>query len=218
MTPKVSCLMPTYNRRRFVPAAIKCFLNQSYEGLSELVILGDGEYVGDLVPDLASVRYEWSHERSSLGAKRNRLVEMARGEIFLMWDDDDYHGPDRVRRQVEFMIGNPLLGACFLKNTLAVDLENDIAAVCSARFDATIAFRRNYFDLGSFCEEDKIGSGSRFYQSKPKHLVGEIEAERDYICVRHGDHKTTCSMRGPYWSPAPGDQDWVRLCRYKIST
>ena len=56
IAPLVSCIMPTYNRRRFVPGAIAQFLRQDYLS-SELVILDDGaDLVGDLVPADPSIR------------------------------------------------------------------------------------------------------------------------------------------------------------------
>ena len=55
--PFVSCIMPTANRRRFVPAAIAQFLAQDYPA-RELIVLDDGEdAVDDLVPDHPAVRY-----------------------------------------------------------------------------------------------------------------------------------------------------------------
>ena len=47
--PLVSCIMPTADRRRFVPLAIQNFLQQDYPN-RELVILDDGQ---DSVADLA---------------------------------------------------------------------------------------------------------------------------------------------------------------------
>ena len=56
--PLVSCIMPTYNRRPFVPKAIEYFLRQDYPN-RELIILDDGDdRVADLVPDLPSLRCE----------------------------------------------------------------------------------------------------------------------------------------------------------------
>ena len=39
--PLVSCIMPTYNRREFVPLAIRYFLRQDYAN-KELIIIDDG--------------------------------------------------------------------------------------------------------------------------------------------------------------------------------
>ncbi len=54
--PLISCILPTANRRRFVPQAIRLFLAQDYPN-KELVILDDGaESAADLVPDDPQVR------------------------------------------------------------------------------------------------------------------------------------------------------------------
>ena len=49
--PMVSCIMPTYNRREFIPNAIRYFLRQDYDN-KELIIIDDGtDNIADLVPD-----------------------------------------------------------------------------------------------------------------------------------------------------------------------
>jgi hypothetical protein len=100
MVPRISAIMPTADRRRFVPDAIAAFLAQGRDD-AELVILDDGsDPVADLVPDDPRIRYVREVRRRPLGDKRNRLCELARGEILLHWDDDDWHAPDRIARQV----------------------------------------------------------------------------------------------------------------------
>ncbi|HEY4988196.1 MAG TPA: glycosyltransferase, partial [Opitutaceae bacterium] len=55
--PLVSCIMPTYNRRRFAARALRCFLGQDYPE-KELVIIDDGtESLEDLVPRDPRIRY-----------------------------------------------------------------------------------------------------------------------------------------------------------------
>ncbi|MFL6844256.1 MAG: glycosyltransferase [Allosphingosinicella sp.] len=96
---RVSAIMPTADRRRFVPGAIAAFLAQGRED-SELVILDDGDDpVADLVPADPRIRYVRETGRRVLGDKRNRLCELARGGFILHWDDDDWHAPDRIVRQ-----------------------------------------------------------------------------------------------------------------------
>ncbi len=98
--PSVSCLMPTYNRRRFAERAIGFFLAQDYAD-RELVILDDGEdAIGDLVPAGTPIRYHRLSERMTIGAKRELACQMAEGEVLVQWDDDDWYGPTRLRRQV----------------------------------------------------------------------------------------------------------------------
>jgi glycosyltransferase involved in cell wall biosynthesis len=97
--PLISCIMPTFNRRAFVPWAIDAFLRQSYVS-RELIVLDDGDdTVADLIPDDPRVRYTRQESRLPLGAKRNRCIELARGELIMHWDDDDWHAPDRIALQ-----------------------------------------------------------------------------------------------------------------------
>ena len=49
MTPLVTCLCLTRNRRGFLPRAIECFVAQTYEE-RELLIVDDGD---DSIADLA---------------------------------------------------------------------------------------------------------------------------------------------------------------------
>lgn len=99
-TTLVSCLMPTADRRAFVPRAIELFLAQDYPD-KELLILDDGEdSVADLVPADARLRYRRELPRRVLGDKRNRLCELARGDVIVHWDDDDWSAPDRITRQL----------------------------------------------------------------------------------------------------------------------
>jgi len=106
--PFVSVLTPTYNRRRFLPAAIACFKAQTYpKDRIEWIVLDDGtDKVGDLFDPantgLTNVRYIQVPDGKKLpiGAKRNQLNELATGEIVVCWDDDDYYPPDRIRKSV----------------------------------------------------------------------------------------------------------------------
>ena len=102
--PLVSCIMPTHNRRGFVPQAIRHFQAQTYAN-RELIVVDDGsDGVADLMPPLPHVRYIRQERRMTLGAKRNLACEAARGEIILHWDDDDWIAPWRIAYQVEQLL------------------------------------------------------------------------------------------------------------------
>ena len=73
----VSVLTPTYNRRKFIPYAIKCYEAQTYpKDRMEWIILDDGtDSVEDLfknlkIPNLRYIRLDKKH---LIGAKRNIL-------------------------------------------------------------------------------------------------------------------------------------------------
>jgi len=71
----------------------------------EWIILDDGtDKVGDLfeASGLKNVRYIACPEgiKMPIGAKRNRLNDLATGDICVCMDDDDYYPPDRIRHAV----------------------------------------------------------------------------------------------------------------------
>src|SRR5574341_2171573 len=96
----VTCIMPTYNRRAFVPQAIRCFLRQNYAN-TELLVVDDGaDCIADCIPETDRIRYLRLDRRLTIGAKRNFACERAHGEFIVHWDDDDWYAVDRVTRQI----------------------------------------------------------------------------------------------------------------------
>ena len=111
--PFVSIITPTYNRRKFIPIAIKCFLEQTYhQHLMEWIVLDDGsDSVEDVFKEhahkLPMLRYIRETTKMTIGAKRNRLNLEAKGDIIIAMDDDDYYPPERVAHVVRKFQQNP---------------------------------------------------------------------------------------------------------------
>ena len=107
--PIVSALTPTYNRRGFFAASIRYFLAQNYSPL-EWIILDDGtDLIKDLLPDDPRIKYFHEQPKKNHGAKINRCFELMRGEIGIIWDDDDFYPRDRITRQIQPLIDDPAL-------------------------------------------------------------------------------------------------------------
>ena len=114
--PLVSCIMPTYNRRPFVPGAIAYFARQEYPN-RELIVADDGtDAVGDLVPDDPRVRYL-------------RLERKARPPV-LRWLWDNYRREkeqDRPGAEIYSLLGVIIALAVF-------DLRVAVAAIMMTVF------------------------------------------------------------------------------------
>lgn len=100
--PTVSVCTPTYNRRKFIPSIIKCYLAQTYpQSLIEWIVVDDGDdKVEDLFKDVPGVKYFYQAEKMKLGRKRNYMHSKTTGDIIVYMDDDDYYPPDRIRHSV----------------------------------------------------------------------------------------------------------------------
>ena len=107
--PFVSICTPTYNRRPFIPAMLKCFDHQTYpKHRMEWIIIDDGtDKIEDLVKDHPNVRYFKYDEKMTLGKKRNLVHDKSIGDILVYMDDDDYYPPTRVSHAVETLQANP---------------------------------------------------------------------------------------------------------------
>lgn len=102
--PMVSCIMPTKNRRKFIPNAIQYFLKQSYKN-KELIIIDDGfDKIEDLVPNNKMIRYVYLDKSHTIGAKRNYANHIAKGDIIIHWDDDDFMADEWITKQVYSLI------------------------------------------------------------------------------------------------------------------
>ena len=113
--PRVSVVMPVYNRERFLGEAIASILGQTYADL-ELIVVDDGS--SDRSPDIISeyaardarVVPVYLQQNVGRGAARNRGIERASGEYIAGMDSDDISLPDRLQRQVDFLDAQPEIG------------------------------------------------------------------------------------------------------------
>lgn len=134
--PLVSCIMPTFDRRDFVPRAITYFQRQDYLN-KQLIIVDDGtDPVADLIPPDERVQYIRLPQRLSVGAKRNLVCEQSAAPLIAHWDDDDWHAPQRLRRQVGHILNSTAAicdGENGVRHLIILSVEIPLAA-CSSRY------------------------------------------------------------------------------------
>ena len=109
LLPFVSICTPTFNRRPFYPAIIRCFESQTYpKDRIEWIIIDDGtDKIEDLVAHIPQVKYFKYNEKMVLGKKRNIMHDKSKGDFIVYMDDDDFYPPDRVSHAVETLQKNP---------------------------------------------------------------------------------------------------------------
>ncbi len=95
--PRVSIITPTMNRQSFLPALWDCVRAQSFEDIEWLI--HDGSPQPAIFSGIGDPRVRYRHvpRPTSIGAKRNDLCRVARGEIIVHFDDDDYYSPHYVQ-------------------------------------------------------------------------------------------------------------------------
>ena len=199
--PKVSCVMPTHNRREFVSQAIKYFLRQDYAN-KELIVVDDGDdAVADLVPSTPLFQYIRLSARHSIGVKRNLAGEAARGEILLTWDDDDWYSPDRISYQVQ-----PLLTGraevTGLGNTLMLSLPEGEFWACSPTLYDHMFFQGIHGGTLTFWR-DSWQQGARFASSS---LAEEVPVQQ--ALMRQGARLEKLANQGKFIYIRHGSNAW----------
>ena len=105
-TPLVSCIMPTCDRRRFVPQAIALLPRAGLPAPRARRRRRRRRCDrATACRDDPRIRYVCADRQApTIGAKRNVACAHARGDVIVHWDDDDWYPPSRVTRQVRALI------------------------------------------------------------------------------------------------------------------
>lgn len=102
-TPKVSVIIPTYNRADLLPRAINSVLSQTFTAY-EIIIVDDcsSDNTQDVIASLSDPRIrQIRHDRNKgQSAAINTGIANARGEYIAFLDDDDEWLPDKLEGQV----------------------------------------------------------------------------------------------------------------------
>lgn len=99
--PAVTVILPTFNRRAFLPAAIRSVFDQTFRNWRLLVVNDGGEDVSDVIASFGDPRIE-GHDRPHLGkaAALNYGLGLVRSKYVAYMDDDDLVYPDHLAELV----------------------------------------------------------------------------------------------------------------------
>lgn len=98
---KVSVITPTAHRPELLKKCVDMFAAQDYED-KELLLIGNPNEINRY----SDVAYCIPAMHLNVGQKRNLGCSMAKGDIMVHMDDDDYYAPDWISRSVGFLLGS----------------------------------------------------------------------------------------------------------------
>jgi glycosyltransferase involved in cell wall biosynthesis len=188
--------MPTRDRPEFALQAVRYFQRQDWPA-TELIIVEDGPpLLAGLLPDDARITLVPSGRSRSIGSKRNLACELAQGEIVALWDDDDWHGPERLSRQVgPIVAGDADMTA--LRDCVLFDVRrwqfwrwsNDLHQRMLVRdvLGGTLAFRRRIWqDLVRYPDQSLAEDAVFLDQAvRRRARLRALSAAGMYVYIRH---------------------------------
>jgi glycosyltransferase involved in cell wall biosynthesis len=153
--PKVSIVIPTYNRDDLVGQAVDSALAQTYPHC-EIVVVDDGstDRTQDVLARYAGRIVAVRQENKGLAGARNAGIRAASGTFVGFLDSDDLWEPRLVEEALELFAAHPQLGAVFLA-------ERDIDV--DGRIDPKIHGKRTpglfFTPEGMIGRDTGVGSG-----------------------------------------------------------
>jgi glycosyltransferase involved in cell wall biosynthesis len=206
--PLVSCIMPTYNRRAFVPHAINYFLRQDYPN-KELIIIDDGtDMIKDLVPNDSSVHYYQLENKFTLGAKLNMACEYAQGNIIANWDDDDWYAPRRLSYQVK-ALNNENTEVCGINTLLYFDVNKKTgykyiypSNLRTWMLGSSLCYKRGLWQKNKFADIN-IGMDGLFVWATPLAKIKVLEDFTFSVHMIHNQNVSPKKTNGSWWHPYP---------------
>jgi hypothetical protein len=204
--PLVSCIMPTYNRRAFVPDAIKYFLQQDYNH-KELVIVDDGtDPIEDLVPKHEQIRYIRIKKNMTLGEKRNFCVRESLGDLIMHWDDDDWMAPYRISYQVQELLASKA-EVCGLQQMYFYEYSTNKcwlykypAHARSWLAGGSLLYTREFWKRGPF-PNMQVASDTQFIFSRELKSYCILKDNNFYIALIHPNNTSPKKTANKFWNP-----------------
>ncbi|HEX9511208.1 MAG TPA: glycosyltransferase family 2 protein [Puia sp.] len=204
----ISCIMPTYNRREFIPHAIRYFLRQDYPN-KELIVIDDGEDpVRDLVPVQEGIRYYRLERKLTLGAKLNLGCEYAQGDLIAHWDDDDWYAPRRLQYQ-EGELQKSHKSLCGINRLLYYDLRHHHALQYVYPQDqrvwligSSLFYRKELWLTHRFADIN-IGMDGLFVWSVPKEHIAVSQDPTISVHMIHDRNVSPKKTEGIWWTSHP---------------
>jgi glycosyltransferase involved in cell wall biosynthesis len=113
--PRVSVIIPTYNRADLLGDAIASVLAQTYQDL-EVIVADDGstDHTAEVVERFGPrVTYLALPHRGQPAAPRNSALAVATGDYIAFLDSDDLFLPHKLALQVPILEANPQVGLVY---------------------------------------------------------------------------------------------------------
>lgn len=120
--PLVSTIIPTYKRADMLPRAIESVLNQTYNNI-EIIIVDDNipdtnerQNVEEMIEEYKEYQniIYIQHDKNKNGsAARNTGIKYANGKYICFLDDDNYFYPEKIQKQVRYLMDHPEYKAAY---------------------------------------------------------------------------------------------------------
>jgi glycosyltransferase involved in cell wall biosynthesis len=211
-SPKVSVIVPTYNRADLLERALHSIVSQTYQDF-ELIVVDDGstDKTSKVMESFPKAQYLSMKTNSGVSKARNAGLALAKGELICFLDSDDLWNEKKIQIQTHWLENNMGSQVCYtdeiwIRNGVRVNPMNrhrkysgDIFLHCLGLCivsPSSVMIRAKLFDeIGNFdeslpaCEDYDL-----WLRIAAKYSFHFIE---EPLIVKYGGHADQLSRK--YW-------------------
>jgi glycosyltransferase involved in cell wall biosynthesis len=173
----VSAVIPTYNGTRFLVAAVKSVIAQTYK-ISEIIVVDDGskeDIKSILAPFSPRVSYVYQ-ENAGPAAARNKGVSIAKGDLIAFLDDDDLWNSNKTEEQINCISKYPKSALVYSYPQLIDEQGNIIPNELPSNFPSGFVYKE-------FLKMNRIITPSTtLIKREVFNTVGFFDENREYMC------------------------------------
>ena len=169
--PKISVIIPTYNRKEFCVEAIESVLNQTYRDF-EVIVVDDGSTDGtaELIRNQYGdkVRY-FQKTNGGCASARNFGLRQAAGEYISFLDSDDRYLPEKLEDQSRILDENQDVGFVFSDSYSFDGEKKKLVRAIRPDKNGSITyplFMLTYLANGSFLVRKKCLDATGYYDER----------------------------------------------------
>lgn len=185
----VSIITPSYNTAKFIGETIRSVQAQTYPNW-EMIIVDDcstdntDEVVAEYQNADGRIKYFKNEKNSGAAVSRNKALREAKGRWMAFLDSDDLWVPEKLEKQLKFMVENGYHFSCTYREQIKEDGT-------SLNKIAKSPLKMTKFDLHNYCW---IGCLATMYDADYVGLVQieDIKKNNDYAIWLKVIEKTNC--------------------------
>lgn len=209
--PKVSVIIPTYNREHCIMRAINSVFRQTFQNF-DLWVIDDGstDQTKDLLSDIQDKRFHYLKSiNRGVSAARNIGIKESKGEWIALLDSDDEWLPDRLEKQIKIIKENPNIPLIHgeeiwmrknkrinqkkIHQKFGGDIFERCLPLCLVSPSASLIRRDVLLEVGLFDEDFIVCEDYDLWlKITSKYEVGYVETP---LIIKHGGHDDQLSAK-----------------------
>ena len=122
MNPRVSIIIPTYNRGKYITYALESVLSQTFHD-HEIIVIDDGstDNTQEILKKFEGKIISICQKNQGISNTRNRGIKEAKGKYIAFLDSDDYWTPAKLEEQVKILDHSPKVGIVYARMPIVND-------------------------------------------------------------------------------------------------